>query len=185
MPCSQSTIDLDRVVILAIVMRVAQPPTHGPVALNRPFLALSWPSPLAQCLSSPVTQLSATFVSKSFKLKSIKANGHLCGGSPGYWLSLKVPFIQMQSPMKIRKLRLPNKSIYIAAKELPQRFNWFLFLSLETDLLLFVHLIKFQKPFVWIPWNLSFRYIHCTGQFTPKLKANAEPRLLSSLVWID
>ena len=29
------------------------------------------------------------------------------------------------------------------------------------------------------------RYIHCTGQFTPKMKANAEPRLLSSLVWID
>ena len=36
-----------------------------------------------------------------------------------------------------------------------------------------------------IPWNLSFRYIHCTGQFTPKMKANAEPHLLSSLVWID
>ena len=39
--------------------------------------------------------------------------------------------------------------------------------------------------FSWIPWNLSFRYIRCTGQFTPKMKANAEPRLLSSLVWID
>ena len=26
---------------------------------------------------------------------------------------------------------------------------------------------------------------HCTGQFTPKMKANAEPRLLSSLVRID
>ena len=26
---------------------------------------------------------------------------------------------------------------------------------------------------------------HCNGQFTPKMKANAEPRLLSSLVWID
>ena len=37
----------------------------------------------------------------------------------------------------------------------------------------------------WIPWNLLFRYIHCTSQFTPKMKANAEPRLLSSLVWID
>ena len=37
----------------------------------------------------------------------------------------------------------------------------------------------------WNPWNLSFRYIHCTGQFTPKMKANAELRLLSSLVWID
>ena len=37
----------------------------------------------------------------------------------------------------------------------------------------------------WIPWRLSFRYIHCIGQFTPKMKANAEPRLLSSLVWID
>ena len=37
----------------------------------------------------------------------------------------------------------------------------------------------------WIPWNLSFRYIHCTGQFTPKMKANAIPRLLSSLAWID
>ena len=40
-------------------------------------------------------------------------------------------------------------------------------------------------PVTWIPWNLSFRYIHCTGQLTPKMKANAEPRLLSSLVWID
>ena len=37
----------------------------------------------------------------------------------------------------------------------------------------------------WIPWNLSFRYIHCAGPFTPKMKANAEPRLLSSLMWID
>ena len=39
-------------------------------------------------------------------------------------------------------------------------------------------------PLSWIPWNL-FHYIHCTSQFTPKMKANAEPRLLSSLVWID
>ena len=39
--------------------------------------------------------------------------------------------------------------------------------------------------FSWIPWNLPFLYIHCTGQFTPKMKANAEPRLLSSLMWID
>ena len=31
----------------------------------------------------------------------------------------------------------------------------------------------------------EFRYINCTGQFTPKMKANAVPRLLSSLVWID
>ena len=37
----------------------------------------------------------------------------------------------------------------------------------------------------WLPWNLSFRYIHCTGQFTPKMKANAVRCLLSSLVWID
>ena len=36
-----------------------------------------------------------------------------------------------------------------------------------------------------IPWNLSFCYIYFTGQFTPKMKANAEPRLLSSLAWID
>ena len=41
------------------------------------------------------------------------------------------------------------------------------------------------KVLTWIPWNLSFRYIHCAGQFTPKMKANAEPRLLSCLVWID
>ena len=39
--------------------------------------------------------------------------------------------------------------------------------------------------FAWIPWNLSFRYTHCTGQFTPKMKVNAEPQLLSSLVRID
>ena len=37
----------------------------------------------------------------------------------------------------------------------------------------------------WIPWNLSFRYVYCIGQFTPKTKANAASRLLSSLVWID
>ena len=43
----------------------------------------------------------------------------------------------------------------------------------------------FWRWWSWIPWNLSLRYIHCTGQFTPKMKANAEPRLLSSLVWID
>ena len=30
--------------------------------------------------------------------------------------------------------------------------------------------------FSWIPWNLSFRYIDCSGQFTPKMKANAEPQ---------
>ena len=35
----------------------------------------------------------------------------------------------------------------------------------------------------WIPWN--FRYIHWNVQFTPKMKANAELCLLSSLVWID
>ena len=38
-------------------------------------------------------------------------------------------------------------------------------------------------------WALSFLKINAlkfvTGQFTPKMKANAEPRLLSSLVWID
>ena len=51
----------------------------------------------------------------------------------------------------------------------------------------------------WIPWNLSFRYIlfhekktpndavtpQRQSQFTPKMKANAVPHLLSSLVWID
>ena len=50
-----------------------------------------------------------------------------------------------------------------------------------------------------IPWNLSFRYIlyheketpnnaltpQGQSHFTTKMKANAEPRLLSSLVWID
>ena len=55
------------------------------------------------------------------------------------------------------------------------------------------------QSFTWIPWNLSFRYIlfdekktpndavtpQCQSQFTPKMKANAVPRLLSSLVWID
>ena len=51
----------------------------------------------------------------------------------------------------------------------------------------------------WTPWNLSFRYIlfhekktqndavtpQRQSQFTPKMKANAIPRLLSSVVWID
>ena len=30
--------------------------------------------------------------------------------------------------------------------------------------------------------KLVIHHIHCTGQFTPKMKANAVPRLLSSLV---
>ena len=42
-----------------------------------------------------------------------------------------------------------------------------------------------MKLYSWIPRNLSFRYIHCKGQFTPKMKANAKPRLLSFLVRID
>ena len=46
------------------------------------------------------------------------------------------------------------------------------------------HLLDSPLSITWIPWNLSFRYIHCTGQFTPKMKANAEPPLLSSLVWV-
>ena len=46
-------------------------------------------------------------------------------------------------------------------------------------------LLPGHKKFTWNPWNLSFHYIHCSGQFTPKMTANAEPRLLSSLVWID
>ena len=51
----------------------------------------------------------------------------------------------------------------------------------------------------WITWNSSFHYIlfrtkktpndavtiQRQSQFTPKMKANAVPRLLSSLVWID
>ena len=44
--------------------------------------------------------------------------------------------------------------------------------------------ISLIKSSSWIPRNLSFSYIDCTGQFTPKMKANAEPHLLSSLVWI-
>ena len=37
----------------------------------------------------------------------------------------------------------------------------------------------------WIPWKLLFRYIHCTGKFTPKMKGKAELHLLSSLVWFE
>ena len=51
-----------------------------------------------------------------------------------------------------------------------------------------VQTVKIKLHFLiisWVLWGLSFRCIHCTGQFTPKMKANAEPRLLSSLVWID
>ena len=59
--------------------------------------------------------------------------------------------------------------------------------------------ILLTSPFTWTEPRSSYNYhvphefhdtchsvnIHCTGQFTPKMKANAEPRLLSSLVWID
>ena len=63
-------------------------------------------------------------------------------------------------------------------------------------------LIVYLHSFIhisWIPWNSSFRYIifhekitpndavtpQRQSQITPKLRANAVPRLLSSLVWID
>ena len=48
-----------------------------------------------------------------------------------------------------------------------------------------IYLSVYLCHITWISWNLSFRYIYCTGQFTPKMKANAEPPLISSLVWID
>ena len=60
-------------------------------------------------------------------------------------------------------------------------------------------ILIFSGSRAWISWNLSFRYIlfheqkapndavtpQLQSQFTPKMKANAVPRLLSSLVWID
>ena len=69
-----------------------------------------------------------------------------------------------------------------------------------SDIILVHHfLLTLPKSNTWIPWKLSFRYIlfhekkntpnnavtpQCQSQFTPKMKANAVPRLLSSLVWI-
>ena len=59
---------------------------------------------------------------------------------------------------------------------------------------------RLYEGLTWIPWKLSFCYIsfhekifqmmlwHLSqrqSQFTPKMKANAVPHLLSSLVWID
>ena len=67
----------------------------------------------------------------------------------------------------------------------------------QTCAICVLNLSGFQ--YSWIPWKLSFRYIlfhekkaandavtpQYQSQFTPKMKANAVPRLLSSLVWID
>ena len=70
----------------------------------------------------------------------------------------------------------------------------------ELMLLMYIIVIqKIEKRYAWIPRKSSFRYIlfhekatpnnavtpQRLSQFTPKMKANAEPRLLSSLVWID
>ena len=41
--------------------------------------------------------------------------------------------------------------------------------------LLMGHHERIQQK-TWIPWNLSFCYTDCNGQFTPKMKANAEPQ---------
>ena len=60
-----------------------------------------------------------------------------------------------------------------------------LFFLDQGNILAFPHQEFLMKMMTWIPRNLSFHYIHCSGQFTPKMTANAEPRLLSSLVWID
>ena len=62
----------------------------------------------------------------------------------------------------------------------------------------FIHITTCFVSFLrsWIPWNLSFccilfhekrlqTMLWRQSQFTPKMKANPVPRLLSSLVWID
>ena len=45
----------------------------------------------------------------------------------------------------------------------------------HTKLSVYKIFISWYGLIAWIPWNLSFRYINCNGQFTPKMKANAEP----------
>ena len=35
----------------------------------------------------------------------------------------------------------------------------------------------------WMPWNLSFRYIHCFGQFTPKMKANGMTSFMECMLF--
>ena len=64
-------------------------------------------------------------------------------------------------------------------------FLWTPVASIDHHCSCNIHISWFFLWHLWIPWNLSFRYIHCTGQFTPKMKANAKTHLLSSLVWID
>ena len=68
------------------------------------------------------------------------------------------------------------------------------FVKLSARLMMLISLCTFLPK---IPWNLSFRYVlfhkkktpndavtpQRQSQFTPKMKANTEPRLLSSLVW--
>ena len=72
-----------------------------------------------------------------------------------------------------------RREIYCMLVRFRWLIQWFVVL-----LIFYVH-IWFIWRNSWIPWNLSFRYFYCTGQFTPKMKANAVSRLLSSLVWID
>ena len=49
-----------------------------------------------------------------------------------------------------------------------------LFLSIKktrnvvTSLCIVFFVLVYTRT-TWLPWNLSFRYIHCTGQFTPKM----------------
>ena len=66
--------------------------------------------------------------------------------------------------------------------------HWFKEIALQYKLLLAClpsSVCNTTNGLPWTPRNLSFRYIHCTGQFTPKMKANMISYLLSSLVWIN
>ena len=110
--------------------------------------------------------------------------------------TLHAPQIILVNIPKLRKMPKSNFFQYMTTLN-PEYFAEFLYGNIVSLSFYFwckvIHL-KLQfgtsagslaELITWIPWNLPIRYIHCTGQFTPKMKANAESRLLSSLVWID
>ena len=137
----------------------------------------------------------------------------MADGTPMYWTPMHWGTLKMHLACILVLLRFPSLLFLAAAvcfadqwsvhTTINQRLVKVLAVSLapkSPEILIFVCLQKDANQCSWIPWNLSFRYIlfheknnsklyavtsQHQSQFTLKMKANAVPRLLSSLVWID
>ena len=75
----------------------------------------------------------------------------------------------------------PRKYLYISCdtfQKTPDYLTQFSHKTILDGWDTFKKVSPYVTPNTWIPWNLSFPYIHCTAKFTAKMKANAEPHLV-------